>query len=123
MRTKNLPDTPAVRAMTDVLGSGLAPESLDQIYDLLKLMGIVLGHSTLLQIATDPEAENKDRVAAAKVLALVKDNPEEIADRLKRSQFSALSVDELRAIVRRIESGERDLTSLLKESTDGNSKN
>ena len=118
MKSKNLPDTPAVRALTDVLESGLSPQSLDQVYDLLKLMGIVLGHATLLEIATNPAAKHQDRVSAAKVLALVKDNPEEIAERLKRSQYSSLSVDELRAIVRKLESGERDLTSLLKESTD-----
>ena len=118
MSIKNLPDTPAVRALSDILESGINPQSLDQVYDLLKLMGIVLGHATLLEVATDPEAKDTDRVNAAKVLATVKDNPEDIAERLKRSHYASLSVDQLRSIVKQLESGERDLTSLLKEPTD-----
>lgn len=119
MSANNLPNTPGAHTLVDVLESGLTPQTLDQVYDVLKLMGIVLGHATLLEVATNSAAKDTDRVNAAKVLATVKDSPEDIAERLKRSQYASLSVDQLRSIVRQLESGERDLTSLLvKESTD-----
>src|SRR5262245_49866510 len=121
MKSTNLPDTPAVAALAEILQSGVDSNRIDQVYDLLKLMGLVLGHSALLAVATDPAAEAKDRVAAAKSLVNIKENPEEIAERLQRSKLAGLSVDELKTIVRKLESGERNLLTLVKESDDGTS--
>ena len=121
MKSNNLPQTPAVAALTEVLESGVDSRQIDQVYDVLKLMGLVLGHSTLLSVANDPDAEDKDRVAAAKSLIHIKENPEEIAERIQRSKLAGLSVDELKGIVRKLESGERNLLTLVKESDDGTS--
>lgn len=121
MKSTNLPDTPAVAALVKVLESGIDPSRIDQVYDMLKLMGLVLGHSTLLAVATNPAAEAKDRVAAAKSLIHIKDSPEDIAERLQKSKLADLSVDELKTIVRKLESGERNLLTLVKESDDGTS--
>src|SRR5512142_1080048 len=116
MKTNNLPSTPAVAALAEILQSGVDTSRIDQVYDLLKLMGLVLGHSALLAVATDPEAEAKDRVAAAKSLINIKENPDEIAARLQKSKLADLSVDELKGIVRKLESGETSLISLFEES-------
>lgn len=121
MKTNNLPSTPAVAALAEILQSGIDTSRIDQVYDLLKLMGLVLGHSALLAVATDPEAEAKDRVAAAKSLINIKENPDEIAERLQKSKLADLSVDELKGIVRKLESGETSLISLFEESQDGTS--
>jgi hypothetical protein len=119
MSTKGLPNTPAAQALTKVLESGIAPEKLDQVYDLLKLMGLVLGHSTLLAVATDVTAEAAARVSAARALINIKEDPQVIGERIRRSTFADLSVDKLKSIVRQLEAGDRDLTSLLKEQSDG----
>lgn len=119
MSDNNLPNTPAVRELASVLEGGVAPETLDQVYDMLKLMGLVLGHSALLGVATDPAAEATARVSAARALINVKEDPQAIGERLRRSAFAGLSVDKLRTMIRQLEAGERDLTSLLEEPSDG----
>ncbi len=115
MPSKGLPATPAADALLKVLSSGIELNSIEKTYDMLKLMGLVLGHAALLEIATSPTAESAARVSAARALVNVKDDPESLAERLHSSPFRDLSIEQLKGIVRQIEAGERDITSLVKE--------
>lgn len=103
----------ALDELTQLLGDGYTPKTLDAVHDTLKLLGIVLSQMALLQVITDPEADNKDIVAASKTLLSHKEDPENIVERLKRSPFAGLSVEQLQTIVHEVKLGGGNLTSLL----------
>lgn len=120
----------AVETLDDLIHSQFSPERLDQAYDVLKLLGAVLGRYALLKVVTDPRADDKNKVSAARALVSLKERPDEIALRLRASQFADLSIDELQAIVQAAGSGviyRADLKTLIdrvkkERSTHTNSK-
>lgn len=117
--------TAAVTVLDQLIRSGFVPETLDQTHDTLKLIGLVLGQLALLKVVTDPTSENRDIVAAAKTLATLKEDPADIADRLRKSSLADLSTTQLQRIIRQVEQGSPpgDLHTLIqrvKEEPDGN---
>jgi hypothetical protein len=115
----NLPQTQAVVSLEKLLQSGIDASKLDQAYDALKLMGLVLGHITLLEVANDREADEGARVSAARALTSIKEPPEAIAERIRTSSFKDLSVDELKAMLEKLIQGQ-SVTSLIQGPEDGN---
>jgi len=116
----------AAEVLEGLLGQGFRPDRMDQYYDTFKLMGVVLGQLALLRVVTNPLAEDKDLVSAAKALTSTREDPDQIADRLRASSLSDLTVDQLRTIISQIEagtlgSGKTDLQQLIhsvKEKSD-----
>lgn len=102
--------------MDELIDGDLRPETLDQIHDTLKLIGVVLGQMALLEVATDPKAEAAPKVSAARALMNIGEPPERIAERLRKSMFSRLSVAELGAMIEKVKKGESNLKDLLKQS-------
>lgn len=97
----------------DSLSSGkFELDRLDKVYDTLRLLGVVLGHMALLKLATDPEADSRARVSAARALLLTRESPESIAERLRRSTLANLTVAQLETMVQQAEAGE-DITQLF----------
>lgn len=94
---------------------GFSPAGIHEVHDTFKLLGIVLGQAALLEIVANPQSEDTARVAAAKALMSVKEEPTNIAERLRRSAFVGLTVEQLQAIVQRVGKGERDFRSIIKE--------
>lgn len=108
-----MPDS-AIDALSTLIAQKLSPQGLDSRYDTLKLMGMVIGQMTLLKIATDVDLEPAARVSAARALITIKESPESIAERIRRSPFSDLSVEQLQSIVIAIgEGGDTDLAALI----------
>jgi len=95
--------TSAVGALAGVLDVA-TPENLSTSYDLLKLLGMVVGQITLLDIATG-SADAKARTSAARALAGLKESPNEIAERLKAGPFAGLTTGDLRTVVEQIRQG------------------
>jgi len=108
--------TNSIDELTSLIGDDFRPESLDQIHDTLRLIGVVLGQMTLLEIATSPAAEAAPRVAAARALMKLDEAPERIAERLRKSVFSRLSVAELGAMIDKVKKGETNLKDLIEQS-------
>lgn len=108
-----MPPKDAVEALTGLLGEGFKPEGLDQVHDTLRLLGIVLGQMALLEIITDKDAEDSDRVAAARLLLNTKESPESIADRLKRSSFTRLPTEKLASMIQEVKKGKNDIQGLI----------
>jgi len=94
-------------------------ERLDYVYDIMRLVGAVLGLKAILETvvgASDP----KLRLAAAKELIKLDEEPSVIVERLRSLPVANLSVQELEAIV---ETGQLDPEKALqtfqnKELTD-----
>lgn len=103
----------AVEELTGLLGSGFKPEGLDQVHDTLKLLGIVLGQMALLEIITDKEAEDSDRVSAARLLLSTRESPEAIAERLRKSTFARLNTEELTSMIQEVKKGNNDIQGLI----------
>lgn len=103
----------AIATLSALLDEGFRPEGLDQVHDTLRLVGLVLGQMALLEIITDREAEDSDRVAAARLLLSVKEAPESIAERLHKSAFSRLNTEELSSMIQRVKKGETNLKELI----------
>lgn len=118
----NLPAPPppaAVDLLAQLLKDGFRPERLDELHDFLRLLGVVIGQVTLLSVATSPTAEAAPRVSAAKALLDIKETPETLAERIRRSPFSGLTLADLEAMITRIRNGDVDPHSLIqKESPD-----
>lgn len=99
-----------------MIDGDLRPEGLDQIHDTLKLIGVVLGQMALLEVVTNPAIEAAPRVAAARALMKIDEAPERIAERLRKSMFSRLSVAELGAMIEKVKKGETNLKDLIVQS-------
>ena len=115
---KDIKPSDATEVLNRLVGSGFIPESLDQVHDTFRLLGAVIGQLALLKVVTDPTADNKDIVSAAKTLASLKEDPAKIAERLRTSILADLSVGQLRGIIQRVEAGDAstlDLASLIQE--------
>jgi hypothetical protein len=78
-------------------------ENLSSSYDLLKLIGLVVGHITLLQAAVGPDP--KAAVAAARALVSLKEDPDSVAERLKAGPFASLTTEDLRRVVNELSDG------------------
>ena len=112
----------AEAALEALINAGFRPDRLDQLNDTFKLMGVVMGNLALLKVVTNPRADEKSVVSAARALIAVKEDPETIADRLRASSLSDLSVPQLQAIINQMESSELhdiDLHSLIQKVQEG----
>jgi hypothetical protein len=109
----NTPSTSVWDSFSKLIQDGVAPKSLDETHDLLRLLGIVLGQIALLDVATDPASKDTARVAAAKALMDVHESPLAIAERLRRSPFAGLSAQQLQTIVQAVKAGETDLPAVI----------
>lgn len=89
--------TSADAALADVLAFP-TPENLSVSYDMLKLIGVVVGQMQLLSIAVN-STDAKAAVSAARALAALKEDPAEIAERLKAGPFAGLTTADLRRAV------------------------
>jgi hypothetical protein len=107
--------TDAPKILTDLLKDGFKPETLDQVHDTLKLLGVVLGQMALLEIATDPAAETAPRVSAARALMKIDESPEAISERLKKSALAGLTVAQLGLIIDNIKNGDTDVAGMIKK--------
>ena len=101
----------AITALENLVQEGLQPKSLDQLYDTLKLFGVIIGYSALLDAAIN--GSDKERVPAARALINLKEDPEGIAERLRRSRFSHLSVDELKKMVDKMNAGDLNFSTFM----------
>lgn len=90
----------ALEAAQDIIGGDTLDFSrLDQIFDLQRLMGPVISYKILLDLAINATDAKERRMAAAKILDSTKEDPAKIAERLRKSIFHDLSLEELQAVV------------------------
>lgn len=109
---KNAALDEALHALDGLSSGTFELDRLDKVYDTLRLLGVVLGHLALLKLATDPTADSRARVSAARALLLTRESPESIAERLRRSQLANLTVAELETMVQQAEEG-KDISQLF----------
>lgn len=89
-----------IKTAEDIIGGeSLDLSRLDQIFDLQRLMGPVIAYKALLEIVVNSTDDKERRMAAAKILDHSEEDPQRIADRLRSSVFSELSLEELQAVV------------------------
>lgn len=94
-------------------------QSIEQFHDHLKLLGVVLGQIALLDVATTITTEKTAaaKVAAARVLTSLKESPDAIAERLRRSPFAGLNANQLHRIVDELKAGKTDLQAIITHIT------
>ena len=112
----------AEKVLEDLINAGFRPDRLDQLNDTFRLLGIVMGNLALLKVVADPRADEKAIVSAARALISVKEDPETIAERLRASSLSHLSVPQLQSIISKMESSDLqgiDLQSLIQKAQEG----
>lgn len=89
-----------IETAADIIGGDhLDFSRLDQIFDLQRLLGPVIAYKALLEIVINSSDSKECRMAAAKILDHSGEDPEKIAERLRASIFSELSIEELQAVV------------------------
>lgn len=88
-----------IREAEAFIGSGIEFDRLDQIFDLQRLMGPVIAYKRLLEITINSVDPKEQRLAASKLLDAADEDPEKIAERLRASVFSELTLQEIEAIV------------------------
>ncbi len=88
-----------IEAAQAVLGDDLEFSRLDQVSDLQRLMGPVIAYKILLELSINASDPKERRLAAAQILSASKEDPEKIANRLRKSIFSELTLDQLQAVV------------------------
>lgn len=103
--TSTVPQPDAFSVLERLLDKDFSPKHIDEVHEQLKLLGLVLGRFVLLEVAAN-SSDDKARVTAARALATLKENPSDIAERLRRSPFAHLTVQELQDIVERVRQGE-----------------
>lgn len=89
----------AIKAAQEFIGGDLSYDRLDQIFDLQRLMGPVIAYKILLEIAINAEDSKERRLAASQLLASSSENPEKLAERLRSSIFSLLTLEQLQAVI------------------------
>lgn len=113
--------TAAIESLSDLVTKGYEPGKLDEYHDLLKLLGIVIAQATLLDVASNSLVDAKDRVSASRTLLnFAKETPEAIAERLRRSPFADLNIDQLHAIVQQVKAGKSDIHAIIQEVKENN---
>ena len=80
-------------------------------------MGPVIAYKILLEVAINSSDVKERRMAASKLLDAAGEDPEAIANRLRQSIFSELSLDELQAVVQTGITDPEDAVKALAEST------
>ena len=125
-KTPPAPPSAALDALLDLQGANFQPQRLDEIHEYLKLLGVVLGQIALLDVATASLTGKGDaaaKVAAARALMSLKEKPEAIVERLRRSPFTDLRFQDLESIVQQLKEGgvslQDALTHIRKEHADG----
>lgn len=88
-----------IEAAQAILGEDLEFSRLDQVSDLQRLMGPVIAYKILLELSINASDPKEQRLAAAKILDSSKEDPEKISQRLRKSIFSDLTLDQLQAVV------------------------
>lgn len=88
-----------LEAAQEFIGQDIQFGRLDQIFDLQRLMGPVIALKVLLEISINSVDPKERRLAASQLLQSAGEDPAKIADRLRASLFSELSLDEIEAIV------------------------
>ena len=81
------------------LGDDLQFDRLDQIYDLQRLIGPVIAYKILLSLAINSSDPKEQRLAASQLLDTGGEPAEMIANRLRKSIFSELSLVQLEAVI------------------------
>lgn len=111
------PSSSAIPALDKLVQSGFKPENLGQMYDTLRLLGVVMGHVALLDVIGDDLVDPRARVAAARALVSLKERPEDIVARLRASVFEGLSVKQLESIVQQLREGSsnKDLQTIIED--------
>jgi len=102
-------------ALRDLVDQGLSLTRMDFLHDQLKLVGAVMGLRALLEVVTFGENESA-KVAAARILTSLDEDPERISERLKSAPWADLNMDQLTHVVDRLTGGETDLSSLIEEA-------
>ena len=89
-----------IQSAQDIIGGDHTDFTrLDQIFDLQRLMGPVIAYKRLLEIVINSGDDKEVRMAAAKLLDHSEESPARIAERLRASIFSELTIEELQAVV------------------------
>lgn len=94
----------AVTSLEDLEDADVSVERLDYVREQLRLIGAVVGLKALLEVAVESSSDTA-RVSAARSLASLDEDPEDIAARLRSAPWADLSVEELEAM---IQTGEVD---------------
>ena len=102
-------------ALQELVEQGLGLNRMDFLYDQLRLVGAVMGLRALVEVVTFGDNESA-RVSAAKMLMDLKEDPQDIVDRLKAAPFADLNMDQLEHVLDRFGGGEADLQKLIDEA-------
>lgn len=103
----------AITQLSSLLEGGFNPKTIDETHDTLRLLGMVLAQTALLEMVTDKKSDPKARVSAARALLMTKESPEAIAERLRRSLFRDLTVEQLESMIMQVKEGKTDIHSAL----------
>jgi hypothetical protein len=101
--------------LAELVEQGLSLNRMDFLYDQLRLVGSVMGLRALVEVVTFGDNESA-RVSAAKMLMDLREDPQDIVDRLKAAPFADLSMDQLEHVLDRFGGGETDLKKLIDEA-------
>lgn len=112
-KNKDILDTPDL--LKDLVDQGLSLTRMDLLHDQLRLVGAVMGLRALLEVVTFGTNE-PSKVAAARILTQLDEDPEVIAERLKSAPWADLTMPELEHMVDRLCGGETDITKLIEEA-------
>lgn len=113
----DMSSTNSIEQAEAFIGTQLQFDRLDQIFDLQRLMGPVIAYKILLEVAINSSDVKERRMAASKLLDAAGEDPEAIANRLRQSIFSELSLDQLQAVVQTGITDPEDAVKALAEST------
>ena len=113
----DMSSTNSIEQAEAFIGTQLQFDRLDQIFDLQRLMGPVIAYKILLEVAINSSDVKERRMAASKLLDAAGEDPEAIANRLRQSIFSELSLYQLQAVVQTGITDPEDAVKALAEST------
>lgn len=102
-------------AMAEIMKLGDFGSGIDTTYDQLRLIGAIIGLVTLLQTATY-SADDKARIAAAKTLVDIKEDPADIVERLRAAPFAKFSINALEYVVQQLSAGRTNLQDIYVEA-------
>ena len=88
-----------IKEAQSFIGDDITYERLDQVFDLQRLMGPVIAYKILLEIAINASDTKERRLAASQLLNSASEAPEKLAERLRASVFSSLSLEQLQAVI------------------------
>ncbi len=94
---RNATDT--ISQAAGFLGEDLEFKRLDQVYDLQRLIGPVIAYKILLNLAINSVDPKEQRLAASQLLDTGGESAEAIANRLRKSIFKELTLQQLEAVI------------------------